>query len=110
MTKQEKINKQVEEALHSINDIKQAAGKPFLFTRIKAKMQPIPTYSAWDNILAFISKPLVAVACIALIVAINAWVLSDTNAININTEDSYAIADEYNTNAVTINEFENIEP
>jgi hypothetical protein len=94
MTKQEKINKQVEEALHSINDIKQA----------------IPTYSAWDNILAFISKPLVAVACIALIVAINAWVLSDTNAININTEDSYAIADEYNTNAVTINEFENIEP
>jgi hypothetical protein len=110
MTNQEKINKQVDNALHSLDGIQQATGKPFILTRIKAKMQPNQTLSVWDTVLAFISKPVVAVACIALIIAINAWVLSDTNAINTNAEDSYAIADEYNTNTVTINEFENIEP
>lgn len=110
MNNQERINNLVNEALQSLDDIKQADGKPFLFTRMKAKMQPSQTPSVWDTVLAFISKPSVAVSCITLIIAINAWALSDANTINTNTEDSYAIADEYNTGTIAINEIENIEP
>ncbi|MBP6430705.1 MAG: hypothetical protein KA319_02980 [Ferruginibacter sp.] len=109
MNKQEKINNLVNEALHSLDDVKQATGKPYLLTRINAKMQTNSS-SVWDAVLAFISKPAVAFACIAIIIAINAMVLSNNNEANINTEDSYAIADEYNTSTIAINEIENIEP
>jgi hypothetical protein len=109
MHKQEKINNLVNEALHSLDDVKQATGKPYLLTRINAKMQANPS-STWDVVLAFLSKPAVAFACIAIIIVINAMVLSNNNEVNINTEDSYAIADEYNTGTIAINEIENIEP
>lgn len=110
MNNQERIDNLVNEALQSLDGIKQVTGKPYLLTRIHAKMQASSS-STWDAVLAFISKPAVAIACITMIIAINAMVLTDNrNEINTNTEDSYAIADEYNTGTIAINEIENIEP
>jgi hypothetical protein len=109
MNKQEKIKELVDKAFTSLDDIQKAEGKPFLLTRINAKMQP-STSTAWDTALAFISKPLVAIACMAFIIAINVFVLSSNNKTINTTEDAYAIADDYSSSNIAINDFENIEP
>ena len=48
MNKNENINKLIEEALNSVDDVKRAAPKPFLLTRINARMRK-ETESAWEK-------------------------------------------------------------
>jgi membrane-bound ClpP family serine protease len=107
----ENINRLVEETLNSLEHSKRAVPKPFLFTRITGKMQKAED-RAWDNALRFLSRPAVAMACILLVIAVNALVFTfnhtgDTVAAS---EEQYtSIADDYSTVTV-LHDIENIEP
>ncbi len=110
MIKKENINNWVNEALNSLDDVKKATGKPYLLTRLNAKIQNNSS-SVWDNVLQFISKPLIAAACMLVVVAVNVIVIAknyNTNATPIN--DQIVGVDEYNTNITALNYTENIEP
>ena len=61
MNKKEHINKLIDEALSSLDGAERATPKPYLFTRLNARMQKEPENS-WDSDLKFISKPAIAVA------------------------------------------------
>ena len=69
------INNWVDEALNSLDDVKRATAKPYVLTRMNAKMQNSNS-SIWDNILQFISKPMVALVCMLIIIAFNVLVVS----------------------------------
>jgi hypothetical protein len=71
MTQKEKIQQEIEKTLESLNGINRAEANPFLFTRIKARMNR--KANAWDRAISFVSKPLVAVAVLVLVMAINGW-------------------------------------
>lgn len=110
MNKKENIDKWVDDSLHSLDNVQRATGKPYLLTRLNAKMQNTNT-SIWDNTLQFISKPLVAAVCMLVVVAVNVIVISKNyNNINTTNEEQYATVDEYNTNITTLNYTDNIEP
>ena len=70
MTQKEKIQQEIEKTLESLNGIRRAEANPFLFTRIKARMD---RKGAWDRTFSFVSKPLVALAMLALVMAMNGW-------------------------------------
>jgi hypothetical protein len=74
MNKQEQINKLIEEALSSVDDAQRAAPKPFLFTRINARMNK-GAESVWEKAGWFITRPAVAFAGLCLVVLINAMVI-----------------------------------
>jgi hypothetical protein len=74
MNKQEKINKLVEEALGSMDDAQRAAPRPFLLTRIQARMNR-STESVWEKAGWFITRPAVAFTGICLIVLLNVMVI-----------------------------------
>ena len=104
------INNWVDEALNSLDDVKRATAKPYVLTRMNAKMQNSNS-SIWDNVLQFISKPMVALVCMLIIIAFNVLVVSrNYNASNTINEEQALTVDEYNANITALNYTENIEP
>lgn len=71
MTQKEKIQQEIEKTLESLNGMKRAEANPFLFTRIKARMTR--KAGGWERTFSFVSRPLVALAVLALVMAMNGW-------------------------------------
>lgn len=108
---EEHINRLVEEAMGSIDGSKRATPKPWLLTRINARMQDEKDNS-WDMALKFISRPAVALAGLCLVIAVNAMVVSYNYQPKTTTvsDETYASLDEYSSSATVLNDIENIEP
>lgn len=107
----EKVNKLTDETLNSFDGAERAIPKPFLFTRITGRMQRADD-SAWDNALRFLSRPAVAMACVLLVISINAAVFTmhKQEITTVVTEDQYAAIDGYNSSVSLLKDLENIEP
>ncbi len=108
------INRLTDEALNSLDGAGRAAARPYLLTRINARMQNQNTKeSSWDNALKFISRPAVALAGLCLIIGINAMVVSYNypGKATTATEDQYVSVDEYSSSSIAVlKDIENIEP
>lgn len=72
MTHEEKIQQEVEKTLQSLDGLKRAEANPFLFTRIKARMQK-EKKNGWEMLFSFVSKPVVAMAILVFVMAVNGW-------------------------------------
>jgi len=111
MNNNEPINKLTEEALNSFDGAGRATPKPYLFTRLNARMQNAAE-SNWDYALSFISKPAFVFVSICLVIAINAMVITYNYPAKttVVTEEQYASVDEYSSSVTVLNDIENIEP
>ena len=107
MNRQENINKLIEESLNSMDDVKRAEAKPFLFTRISARMNK-GTESVWEKAGWFITRPAVALAVVCLVLIINATAIfynktetpvatADVAVQNTADEFSYTVAGIYDS-------------
>jgi hypothetical protein len=108
MLNKENIQSEIDKTLESLNGVSRAEANPFLFTRIKARMQ---RQNAWEKITSFISRPAIAIAALILVMAINGWAVFGNNGEKTTqVNESFAasdIADEYNLLANTNYDFEN---
>jgi len=98
MTQKEKIEQEIEKTLGSLDGVKRAEANPYLFTRIKARMNK-STSGPWEKTFSFVSKPLVALAVLALVMAMNGWAIfgnPDEVIEPSNTASVSEIANEYN--------------
>lgn len=113
MNNNDHINKLTEEALNSLDGAGRATPKPYLLTRLKARMQN-EKESSWDNALRFISKPAIAFAGLCLVIAVNAMVITYNYPGKTTTvaadEAAYTSVDEYSSSVAVLNDIENIEP
>lgn len=105
------IHKKINEVMHSIDHMKRASPRPFLFTRLEARMQN--EKNKWVKLSSFIARPVVAFTCICFVLIINAMVIFLLN----NSGNSFtqqgnelATADEYSQVSSTLYEFENTKP
>ncbi len=96
MVNKEHIDREVEKTLQSLDGAIRAQANPYLFTRIKARMQD---RSGWERITYYVSRPAVAFAVLFLIMGINALVIFNSGAPStaLETEGIAVndIADEY---------------
>jgi hypothetical protein len=110
MTQKEKIQQEIEQTLETLNGVKRAQANPYLFTRIKARMNK--KANGWDGVFSFISKPVIAVAIVLLVMAVNGWALwgSDSGDTIGESPNSFSeLANEYNTVASVNNyDYENM--
>jgi hypothetical protein len=113
MNKEEHINKLIEEIIGSADNVERAKPKPFLHTRINARLNR-SNVTIWEKLSWFIGRPSIAVSGLALLFLINglAIMLNRTEPITASTEqfvqdnsDEFAYSD-----ATTIYEIENTEP
>jgi hypothetical protein len=112
MNKQEHINKMIEEALNSVDEVKRAEAKPFLLTRIQARMNK-GKESVWEKAGWLITRPAVAFTGLCLIVLINVMVMMNTNSVSsANGADQVALnsTDEFSSTVATIYDIENTQP
>jgi hypothetical protein len=108
---EEKLNKKIQQAMQGLDGIGKASPAPFFFTRVEARMQR--EKSSWEKVSSFVAKPVVAFACICLVIMINAWVIfSSRNSQNSSDQQTNEIAatDEYNLVSSTFYEFVNAKP
>jgi len=107
---QEHIDKLVDKALSSADGAERALPRPFLFTRIKARLEG-PANSGWEKAIRFIARPAVVAAGLALVIVINASVIAFNNTGRTTATNSTELstADEFSTSLTTIYNFENTE-
>jgi hypothetical protein len=107
----EKLNRKIDKVMQSLDGIEKASPLPFFFTRLEAKMQK--EKNRWEVISSFLSRPVIAFACICLIIVINAAVIFSASHVK-NTADQLnnelATADEYNSVSAPLYEFVNSKP
>ena len=110
MTSKEKIQQEIEQTLQCLDGAKRAEANPFLFTRIKARMDR--KANVWERSFSFISKPAIAVAIVVVVMAVNGWALwggsgtDETIAAEPNVSE---LATEYNVVASVDNyDYENL--
>ena len=110
MINNEDINKEVDKTLQSLDGLNKATANPFLFTRIKSRMQ---RQNGWEKATSLLNRPLIAFAVLIAVIAINTWaVLVSDEQQQINKDKGgvaiLEIADEYNLVANNNYYFENI--
>jgi hypothetical protein len=111
MTHKEKIQEEIERTLQSFDRVKRAEANPFLFTRIKARMNK--NAGGWESVFSFLSRPVIAIAILLIVMAVNGWALWGSNGpdeiaggVNDNASE---LATEYNTVASVNNyDYENM--
>jgi hypothetical protein len=107
----EKFNKKTEEIMSSLQGIKRASPLPFFFTRLEARMQS--EKEVWVKISSFLSRPLIAFACILLVILINAAVIMtsrSTSNTSASQNNELATADEYSMVSYFFYEYANTKP
>jgi uncharacterized membrane protein YdfJ with MMPL/SSD domain len=104
------IDKLLDEALNSADGAARAAAKPYLFTRLAARMQRSKdTY--WEKSVRLITRPAVAIAGLCLVVGINiaAFVINDEDAGAV-TDEQVLSNDDYSNSVAALYDIENNEP
>jgi hypothetical protein len=110
MDNKKHIQDEVEKTLNSLEGIQRATASPYLFTRIRARLEK-GDKSFWSKALAFISRPSVAVPVIVLTIFINTAIFfeSKSEKVQVPQDVEQAFASEYNLSDNTIYE-STIEP
>jgi hypothetical protein len=96
MVNKEHIDREVEKTLQSLDGTIRAEANPYLFTRLKARMQ---ARNGWEQFTYYLSRPAVAFAVLLLVMVVNAVLIFNSDSATTTTEEGIAvndIADEYN--------------
>ena len=112
MNKNEHINKLIEEALGSVDDIGRAEPKPFLLTRINARMNR-GIESFWEKAGWCIGRPAGAFTGLCMIILINAMVImfnKSSDSGTIADQSAQTQVDEFSYAVATIYDNENTQP
>jgi hypothetical protein len=105
------IHKKIDEVIHSLDNIKKASPRPFLFTRLEARMQN--EKNIWVKLSSFVARPVIAFTCMCFVLIINTMVIFLLNGSGNSLGQSaneLATADEYSQVSSTLYEFENTKP
>jgi hypothetical protein len=105
------VHKKIDEVMNSMDGINKASPRPFLFTRLEARMQA--EKNIWVKLASFVVRPVVAFTCICFVLIINAMVIfmvdNPKNSLA-QQGNELATADEYSQVSSTLYEFENSKP
>ncbi|HEY8397243.1 MAG TPA: hypothetical protein VIK80_04840 [Flavihumibacter sp.] len=89
------IENLVEQTLQSLDGLQTARANPHLYTRIRARLED--ERSTWSRIAAFLSKPVVAIALVLLVIALNVFTITSSRTeSDENTDQLVAVAQDYN--------------
>jgi len=110
MNNKNRIQEELEKTLNSLDGIQRAEANPYLFTRIKARLER-EQKNFWGRALTFLSRPSVAVPAIVLTILINTAIFFEfkSEKVQIPQDEEQAFAREYNLSDNTIYE-STIEP
>ena len=104
MKNKRQIEQEVEKTLDSLTGIQRATANPYLFTRIRQRMQK-KDKSFWEMVSGVITRPAIAIAAILVIIVINLTVFFQSQQGQTppaSQEGEQLFASEYNLSGTTI--------
>lgn len=109
MSSNKDITQLVNDALGSADDAQRATARPYLFTRLQAKMQRHPeTY--WEKAGRLIARPAVAIAGLCLVLAINLTAIINTREKADLQEEVTTNTDDFSNTIAVVYDIDNNEP
>jgi hypothetical protein len=111
MNKKDNIRQKIDEAMSSMDDAQRATPKPFLLTRIMARMN-IEKETSWERAGRLISRPAFAIAGLGALIALNILVLTLNHRSTNNSateQTSFVTTGDFSTVNANINDIENPE-
>ncbi|MGB8190516.1 MAG: hypothetical protein WCF67_01295 [Chitinophagaceae bacterium] len=109
MKQMHEIEKQVEDTLNSLDSLGRAKANPFLYTRVEARLRQ-NSKSVWEQAVAYISRPSVALAMLCMVILSNAAVMYLGAAPEEIAADQLALTEEYSQTVSSYFDVENPEP
>jgi hypothetical protein len=113
MNNKQQLEQQVEAALNALDGATSATPKPFLLTRISARLLA-KQESIWDKSLYFISRPAIAFAAVCIVIIVNIFAIANDDTANATVTDEvqyiYTLDDDDIASNTAIIDNENIEP
>jgi hypothetical protein len=114
MNNKSPFEQKIEATSNSFDRVTRAEPKPFLLTRINARLHA-KQESIWDKILYFISRPSIAIAAVCIVIAVNIFAIANGDNSNATYADdlqnAYTLDGDDDVAANTmIFDNENIEP
>lgn len=106
MKNKEDINQKIDAAFNSLNNIQRASPKPYLLTRINARLDK-EVKSIWETIAIYISRPLVMVLGLCLIIIINVSVVLTNKSSSISAAERSVSSVDDEENNVTFATIDN---
>jgi len=106
MKDNEDINQKIDAAFNSLNNIQRASPKPYLLTRINARLDK-EVKSIWETIAIYISRPLVMVLGLCLIIIINVSVILTNKSSSISAAERSVSSVDDEENNVTFATIDN---
>jgi len=109
--KSEQVNQLMEQAFNSIENIGRAQPKPYLLTRINARINK-QHENLWERAGWYIGKPAIAITGLAMLIIINimAAVATRQNNFTAVIDQASSQIDEYAYTVPVIDDIENTEP
>ena len=106
-----KLNKMVDDTLHSMDAAGRAMPAPFLLTRIRARMDRENNLSTWEKLSAVLTRPTIAFPALIMVLALNFWIIQSSVADNNGSsagDYSKVSTDDYSlSTATSLFDFEN---
>ena len=105
------IERKVDNALNSIDQIERASMPPYFFTRLEARMQRGKTF--WEKTTLILANPVVAFASICFILFLNIYIVASSPQDEMNMAQQtteFTSVDEYTQVSSNLFEFENLKP
>lgn len=112
MDNKKDIDKLIDEALGSADDLQRATPLPYLLTRVNARLNNTRE-TVWEKAMRLIGKPAFAVPALAGLLLINATVIIFNRAepfASVSEQLSQAPPDDFSFSGTTIYDIENTEP
>jgi hypothetical protein len=110
MDKMSDIQKKIDEVLASVDGIGPATPNPFFYTRLEARILR-NRYNYWEKVSRAVSRPVVAVAALALVLVLNAAVVvQGVNAVDNVPDLSEMASTEDLRSSATFYDIENNQP
>ena len=111
MNKEDHINKMTDEALNSLDGTTRASAKPYLLTRINARLSKMKE-SSWERAGRFIARPAIAFTGLCLVIGINAMIIAFDHSTpeSTVTAEQQLTTDDFSTTVATLYDTENNEP
>ena len=100
MTREQQIEKEVGEAMRSLDQLSPASPTPFFYTRLRARMMR-EEKNVWGRLSRVITRPAIAGLSVACIILANIFVILHHSAKPFSgrpEQNEIAVADEYNRN------------
>ncbi len=105
----EKNDGYAEDALNSLDGMERAVPRPYLLTRIQARLNR-QEITPWEKAVSFIGKPAIAIPGLLLILVLNTMAIVNYNTGTGDTTGDQVVqipADDYSVTVATIYESEN---